>query len=252
MERLRGRTLTDEMLARGKLPEEEAVSLAVQALHGLAAVHAAGMIHRDVKPDNLFVCDSEGRQARIVKVLDLGVAKMIEGAGANPAPSPLMAATEADVSLGTPRFFSPEQASGSALDVRTDIYSMGLVLYALLAGRGPFDQLASVSEVLAAHIGVQPTPPSIQGDVRISPGVEAAILRAIAKGPADRFPSAASFAQALRTAEGSHASQPLTERGGATSVPAVAARAPTAHLVLIVTWMLLVGCLVVLVRTACR
>jgi serine/threonine-protein kinase len=194
MERLEGRTLRAELAARGTIPATEAIDLAVQALAGLEAVHRAGLVHRDVKLDNLFLCDAPPGGARVVKILDLGVAKLLAGA----RPAPLAVPTAEGVSLGTPRFFSPEQATGAPLDARADIYAMGLVLYALVTGRAPFAHHHAVDALLRAHAEETPEPPSRRAPAPLPAGREAAILKALAKRPPDRFPSAAAFAEALR------------------------------------------------------
>lgn len=195
MERLRGRTLRAELHERGPLPAAEAAELAAQALDGLAAVHAAGLCHRDLKPENIFICDAAPGKPRIVKLLDLGVAKVLDTVA---GPAPPIVPTAEDVSMGTPRFFSPEQATGRPVDPRSDVYAMGVVLYTLVAGSGPFDHLHEVDEVLTAHAETPPERPSHAAPAPIAPGLEAAILRAMAKRPRDRFPSAAAFAAALR------------------------------------------------------
>jgi serine/threonine-protein kinase len=164
--------------------------------------------------------------------------------------------TEEDVSLGTPRFFSPEQASGLPLDPRTDVYSMGLVLYALVAGRGPFDHLRTVSSVLSAHINLVPPPPSELAGVRISPDLEAVILTAVAKNPDDRYPSAATFGQALRTVarRGRRSTigraSPSPTPTPATARASLAAR--SAGALAMVGWMMLATTVVVLLRVALR
>jgi serine/threonine-protein kinase len=195
MERLCGRTLLAELRDRGPLPAAEAVALAAQALDGLAAVHAAGLCHRDLKPENIFLCDAVPGRERVVKLLDLGVAKVLDAAG---GPAPLAIPTAEDVSMGTPRFFSPEQATGKPVDARSDVYAMGVVLYTMVTGAGPFDHLHEVDEILTAHAETSPERPSHAAPAPIAPALEAAILRAMAKRPKDRFPSAAAFAAALR------------------------------------------------------
>jgi serine/threonine-protein kinase len=192
MERLWGRTLREELAARRTLPPGEAIALVIQALEGLAAVHGAGLLHRDLKLDNIFVCDAAPGLPRAVKLLDFGVAKVIHPGG----PAPLAVPTDEGVSMGTPRFFSPEQAAGERLDARSDVYSMGMVLYALVAGRGPFDHLSDLAAILDAHMEAQPDVPSRWAPVPIP--LEAVILRALAKRPEHRWQSAAAFAAALR------------------------------------------------------
>lgn len=195
LERLAGRTLREELDARGKLPAAEAIDLAAQALDGLEAVHRAGMIHRDIKPENVFVCDALLGLGRVVKLLDLGVAKLVEAGG---WPIPLAVPTEHGIALGTPRFFSPEQATGAPVDGRSDVYAMGVVLYAMLTGRTPFERHTTVASLLHAHASELPIPPSRLLRDPIPPDLDTAILRSLAKRPSDRFPSAAAFALELR------------------------------------------------------
>lgn len=202
MEHLVGRTLRDELKERGRLPPAEAIDLVRQALAGLGAAHAVGLVHRDVKLDNLFVCDPVGG-VRTLKVLDFGIAKVLPKASAPSTPAPLAFPTEEGVALGTPRFFAPEQARGISVDARTDVYSAGLVLYALLAGRGPFDHVHALYDLALAQVEEVPEPPSVHAGVPLPPALERTVLRAIAKHPDDRFPSAAMFsAELARVAAG--------------------------------------------------
>ncbi len=196
MEELIGRTLRAEIKQRGPLPALEAIDLARQALAGLDAAHAVGIVHRDVKLDNLFVCGAPGGP-RTLKVLDFGIAKVLPTARSDASPAPLAYPTEEGVALGTPRYFAPEQARGVAVDARTDLYSTGLVLYALLAGRGPFDHLHAIYELALAQAEEVPELPSVVAGVAVPPAVESLVMRAIAKRPEDRFQSAAEFSTEL-------------------------------------------------------
>ena len=197
MERLHGCTVDEERRMRGALPLDEAIDIVRQTLAGLAAVHEAGIIHRDIKSANLFLCDPDASGRRVVKVLDLGIAKVLSSAPAGRAPQPLRFPTAEGAAVGTPRCLSPEQACGGPVDARTDIYAVGVLLYTLLAGRGPFDHLRSALELLDAHVNVVPVPPSVHAVQAIPANIEAAIMRALAKRPDDRFPSAARFADEL-------------------------------------------------------
>jgi serine/threonine-protein kinase len=200
MERLRGRTLGEELAARGALPAAEAIEIARQALAGLGAAHEAGLVHRDVTLANLVLCDPRpGGAGRVVKVLDFGLAKVVSSAGGR-APRPLSASTEEGVTMGTPRFFSPEQAAGSRVDARTDVYAMGIVLYTMVAGRGPFADLVAVDELLDAHRTMTPPKPSIHAPAPLPEGLDEIIAQAMAKRPDERFADAASFARALEHA----------------------------------------------------
>ena len=197
MERLRGRTLREELEIRGALPAAEAIDLARQALAGLGAAHEAGIVHRDVTLANLFLCDPRpGAAGRVLKVLDFGFAKVVSSAFGR-APRPLAASTEEGLILGTPRFLSPEQAAGDRVDARTDIYAMGIVLYTMVAGRGPFADLVTVEDLLEAHLTRTPPSPSIHAPSPLPEGLDEVIARAMAKRPEDRFADAESFAGAL-------------------------------------------------------
>jgi dienelactone hydrolase len=153
MECLEGESLR-ERLARGPLPLPEAMRIAVGMARGLAAAHAAGIVHRDVKPANVMVTTS-GR----VKVLDFGLAKLVQPEP-GPAPSELAtveAVTAHGVRLGTPAYMSPEQVEGRAVSARTDVFSFGAVLYELLTGRRPFDGGREAS-LLSAILRDTPAP----------------------------------------------------------------------------------------------
>jgi eukaryotic-like serine/threonine-protein kinase len=187
---LRGRDLRDELACRGALPAPAAAALVAQALDGLSAAHAAGFVHRDVKLENLFLED-----CGTLKVLDFGVAKVLHG-GAD-------GHTDPGGAPGTPRTMAPEQCAGDPADARTDVYAAGLALYELIAGRGPFDELRGSSHALRfAHCERRPVAPSVLAPRPVPPGIEAVILRALAKSPACRFQSAAQMAAALRAALG--------------------------------------------------
>jgi serine/threonine-protein kinase len=210
MERLYGRTLREELDARGALPPLEVIDLGRQLLAGLAAAHGAGLVHRDVKLDNVFLCDPEGsintntnvsldRKSRpSLKLLDFGLAKVV-GAGQRPL-APLVIPTDEGVMLGTPRFFSPEQALGRPVDARADIYSTGALLYAMVAGRAPFDHYTALYELAQAHAAEPPEPPSRYAKQPIPPELERVILKALEKRPEDRFQTAAELADALALA----------------------------------------------------
>jgi eukaryotic-like serine/threonine-protein kinase len=194
LERLYGRTVAEELSARGALPVEEAVDVARQTLAGLAVVHDAGIVHRDIKAANLFLCPREGG-GRLVKILDFGVAKVV--ASSSDGPRPLVFPTEEGTAVGSPRCFSPEQARGQPVDARTDVYAVGLLLYTLLTGRGPFDDVSGVLALINAHVARIPEPPSARARQPIPPELDAAVMRALSKAKDDRFPSARDFAAAL-------------------------------------------------------
>ncbi len=182
---LRGRDLRDELLLRGPMPAARAAELCAAALDGLAAAHARGLVHRDIKLENLFL-----EESGTLRVLDFGVAKIAFEGGR----------TETGSSPGTPRTMAPEQCEGVVVDARADLYAMGLVLYELCTGRGPFDELRGNEHALRfAHCERRPPAPSQLAPGAIPAALDAIILRALAKSPADRFQSAIEMAAALRS-----------------------------------------------------
>ncbi|MGK3999497.1 serine/threonine-protein kinase [Sorangium sp. So ce1024] len=189
MELLEGRDLRTELARLGVVAVPTALGLVLQALSALSLAHAAGIVHRDLKLENLFLCDDG-----TLKVLDFGVAKLLH-AGAS--------LTDPDALIGTPRTMAPEQCAALPIDPRADIYAMGLVLYELVAGRGPFDELRGRRDALRhAHVAREPPPPSRLAPQPIPPAVERLILRAIAKAPEHRFQTAADMEAAVRRLHG--------------------------------------------------
>jgi len=197
MELLQGRSLGDELRERGALVAAEAIDMVCQALAGLGAVHAAGVVHRDIKPDNLFLCDRED-DVRCVKVLDFGIAKIVD-AGRDPrTPLPLMQPTAEGMTVGTPRYASPEQSRAERdIDARSDLYSLGWVLYRMLTGREPFADRTSQNELWRAHENETPQPPSAVAVHPVPRELDEIVMRAIAKRREHRFPSAEAFRAAL-------------------------------------------------------
>jgi eukaryotic-like serine/threonine-protein kinase len=172
MELIEGRTLAEVLRARGALEPAEAIRIADRVADGLAAAHRVGLIHRDVKPGNIMLTPDRG-----VKVMDFGIAR---AAGPD--------AVQTAVIMGTAAYVSPEQASGSAVDARSDLYSLGVVLYEMLTGRQPFIGDNPVA-VAAMHVTERPDPPSAHR-AGLPPGVDAVTERLMAKDPADRYASA--------------------------------------------------------------
>jgi eukaryotic-like serine/threonine-protein kinase len=207
MEHSEGRNLRVVMDERGPMEAEEAAALIVPVLSALAYAHENGLVHRDIKPANILVGDD-----RRVQVTDFGIAK---AAFANTD------LTTTGKALGTVRYLSPEQVQGSEVDGRSDLYSVGLVLYELLTGRVPF--LAESDMAIALmRLNQDPHPPrAFRGG--IPRDVEAVVLRAMARRPDDRFQSAESMKAALERATGStdlSGTQPFSisrTRGMATS-----------------------------------
>lgn len=225
MERLIGNTLGVELRRRGPLPFEEAISYVCQALSGLGVAHAAGVVHRDIKLDNLFLhepLEGEARVAgepRIVKVLDFGVAKVLEAAQNRGIAPPSLPTTEGAV-VGTPRYLSPEQARGEPIDHRSDLYAIGMVLYILLTGRGPWEGYRSLGELVRALTDVEPQPPSAYAPSRLPQQLDRVVLKALAKRPEDRYQSAHEFFAALRSVL-----ERRDSNGGRSVAPAIAEQA---------------------------
>lgn len=192
MEYLEGQDLKTLLRHEGALAWPRAREIALQICAALGAAHAQGVVHRDLKPDNVFVV-RQG-DAEVVKVLDFGIAKSITSDDPQET-------TQTGVLLGTPEYMSPEQAQDLPLDARSDIYAAGVILYRMVTGRVPFQAKAFMT-VLARHIQEPPLPPSQVDPTRpVSPGQERVILRCLAKRPEDRYQSAAELATALRAAE---------------------------------------------------
>lgn len=210
MEHVQARTLADEVRLRGALPFGEVTDLAQQLLAGLAAAHAVGVVHRDVKPANvLYAAPSAG--LRRVVLVDFGLVKQLTPI------APLSAPTLDGATLGTPGYLAPEQALGRKVDARTDLYAVGAVLYRLITGRGPFEHHATLRAVMEAHLYEPPVPPSHH--VPGLPAVlDAVLLRAMSKRPENRFESADAMALALRrvvpsaSRVGRHADAPVVTR----------------------------------------
>jgi len=196
MELLHGATLRQVLDGRGPLKPSVAISLMIQVLTGLSAAHRLGIIHRDVKLDNLFLCQRTPDRGPIVKVLDFGIAKVLQSAGL-PFPGPQYATEEGNL-VGTPRYVSPEQIRFEPVDARTDVYSVGIMLYMLLVGQGPFPRAKSMLALLNAHLLEVPRPPSLAAEQHIPPDLDRAVLKALAKQPALRFQSAELFAEELQ------------------------------------------------------
>jgi eukaryotic-like serine/threonine-protein kinase len=180
MEYVEGVTLADLLRERGRLPATEAVGLAVQACHGLAHAHAAGLVHRDVKPQNLLL-----RPDGTLKVADFGIARAAE----------TTALTQAGTVLGTAAYLSPEQAAGEEVTSAADVYALGAVLYELLTGRPPYE-LDSLADLAAKQAEGSITPVSELAQ-EVPRHVEDAVMRSLARNPAYRPASAEALASEL-------------------------------------------------------
>ena len=189
MSLLEGRSLRDELKARGKLPLAEAWAIAREVAEALGAAHAAGIVHRDLKPDNVFIerfsGERRGAKAR-VRLLDFGIAKVQQTAGQDVGESP-MKLTGTGVPIGTPAYMAPEQWWCAGIDDKTDQYAFGVMLFELCAGRLPFDSQQFV-ELVQSH--VQSAPPTLaEVGVDVAPPIEAFVQRLLAKSGGERFAS---------------------------------------------------------------
>jgi eukaryotic-like serine/threonine-protein kinase len=190
---VRGESLRHRLKESGKLPVKDAVRILIEVADALAFAHRKGIVHRDIKPENILL--EEGHAV----LADFGVARAIFAArtasavdGAN--------LTGTGMSVGTPTYMSPEQAAGeSNVDARADIYALGIVGYEMLAGQHPFGGSSSVQSMIVAHL-TQPAPPVTKLRADTPPAVNAAIARALAKLPDERFRTAEEFRDALEAA----------------------------------------------------
>jgi serine/threonine protein kinase len=186
MELLRGRDLEAELGNRGALPLREAVDWVLQACAAVAEAHAAGIVHRDLKPSNLFLSDERG--TRVLKVLDFGISKIACEDRSD-------ALTSAGLTVGTPLYMSPEQVRCSRdVDARTDVWSLGVILYELVAGVPPF--MGNTTAAIAAIVA-DATPSLREARPDVPAGLEQAVATALAKSAVHRFPSVEAFGAAL-------------------------------------------------------
>ncbi len=180
MEYVQGETLWAHLERRGPLDLESGFLLFHQALDGIQHAHEAGVVHRDIKPSNLML-----ETGGLVKWIDFGIAR-VEGGERM---------TRGGGLVGTPEYMAPEQVRGEPGTVRSDVYSLGIVLYRMLTGKLPFTGEGEF-DVMRAHVEAPPSPPSEHG-VEIDERLEETLLRALAKDPEERFESALAFQQAL-------------------------------------------------------
>lgn len=187
LERLFGETLARFFTLHAPMPGIVARELFVQLLSGMHAAHGAGIIHRDLKPKNVFLVDRIGC-APLVKIVDFGLAR---GSAQHPLPT----LTKKGFAVGTPRYMSPEQLSAESIDHRSDLWSVGVMLYEALTGTHPFDG-ETVADITANTLRTNPRPVSSIRP-KLDARVDALIARALAKKPDDRFPDALSMQREL-------------------------------------------------------
>jgi len=229
MELLRGENLRDVLKRTPQLSQARVAYIAMQVLSALEAAHRANVVHRDIKPDNIFL-ERTSVQADIVKVLDFGVAKLIGGDGEAESGNKL---TRQGFVVGTLAYMAPEQATGEGVDGRSDLYALGACMYVALAGRKPFEG-PSTTELLRAMLSSPPVPlTAIRQD--LDDALWQIVARALAKNKEDRFASAAEMARALArfarptTLEVVPSTQPgVAADSGPVSTQPTAARTPLA------------------------
>ena len=181
---VRGESLRDRLRREGQLPVEVAVDLTRQVALALDYAHREGVVHRDLKPENILLSDGQAL------VADFGIAKALSAAGDAQL-------TETGMAVGTPAYMSPEQSVGGQVDARSDVYALGCVVYEMLAGEPPFT--GATPQALIAKRMLEPIPHVRTVRETVSVSMEQALLRALAKTPADRFATAGEFVRALST-----------------------------------------------------
>ncbi|HXU73932.1 MAG TPA: serine/threonine-protein kinase [Polyangia bacterium] len=201
MEYVDGPTLHQVIHKEGKLSPRRAADIGARLAWGLHAAHKAGVIHRDLKPSNILLQPDE-ETGEVPKIIDFGLAKLAAAPGA-----PL---TRAGQIVGTPQYMAPEQIARKEVDARTDVYALGSVIYAMLCGRPPFTDNNDDVQLLYKQVH-EPVEPVRAHAPHVAPELEAVVMRALAKAPADRYESAAELARALVPSVEKRAPRPPSE-----------------------------------------
>ena len=189
MEALEGEALGTRLEREKRIPWLESLEIVRGVLAGLRHAHDRGVVHRDIKPDNIFLAVKDGD--RIVKILDFGIAKLVAGEANDPA------STRTGLTVGTPAYLSPEQAVGGAITPASDLYSTSVVLYEMLTGRPPFEDTDPLA-MLTAHVSRDvPTFAEAAPDLVVPPGLEAVIQHGLTKVSSERIQSATEYMEAL-------------------------------------------------------
>jgi eukaryotic-like serine/threonine-protein kinase len=195
MERLDGETLSQLLYRERRLHPPQALAIAAGMLDGLHAAHQIGVVHRDVKPPNIFLVGPT-----TVKILDFGIAKIRDAKDV---------ITARGIAVGTPRYMSPEQAQGTAVDARSDIYATGLILFEMVSGVGPFDDARDNNDLLLAHLGRKA--PLLSSISVVAPELDAIVASMLAKDPRERPADARLVADTLRALTLRYAAHPITD-----------------------------------------
>ena len=212
MEFVEGEPLTELIRREGALPVARAADICIQVAAALQAAHDLGIVHRDLKPDNIMLArDRDGADA--VKVVDFGLAKAVGGSGGGGNQK----VTRTGLVIGTPEFMSPEQLSGDKLDGRSDVYSLGLVMFNMLTGTLPFPA-DSVQEAMVKRLTDEPAELlEVRPDLHFPAGLQEVLDTALARRPVDRYQSAAKFAHDLESVVG------LSRTGAGSALPSTLA-----------------------------
>ena len=201
MEYVQGLNLADELEKHGPMDPSRAEKIMAQICGSLEEAHARGIVHRDLKPDNVVLTERAGKKD-FVKLLDFGIAKR---GGEEDKNEPKL--TQAGMVLGTPPYMSPEQFTGKPIDARSDIYSLGVMAYEMVAGKLPF-KAETAWEWATQHMTVQPIAiESTEAGSHVPEKMRAAIKKALAKSPDDRWPTVAAFMEAFTLGAAEHAAQ---------------------------------------------
>jgi serine/threonine protein kinase len=190
---LQGRDLSDHLKRVGKLDVATVLTLSRQLCQGLAAAHASGLIHRDLKPQNIFLLGDFTKPLVTtpdLKILDFGLSRFLDTVGAE-------SLTKTGYIMGTPAYMAPEQARGARVDQRVDVYGVGAILYTALTGRPPFEGDTPQATVLAVLNSEAPRPRSVEPS--IPPEIELVLERAMSREPEDRYPNVLALEEALQT-----------------------------------------------------
>ncbi|MZE54449.1 protein kinase [Streptomyces sp. SID5770] len=198
-----GAVLASDVRQYGAMPADKALKVTADVLAALDVSHEMGLVHRDIKPGNVMTT-----KRGVVKVMDFGIARAMQ--------SGVTSMTQTGMVVGTPQYLSPEQALGRAVDARSDLYSVGIMLFQLLTGRLPFDADSPLA-IAYAHVQEEPVAPS-SVNRSVTPAMDALVARALRKNPNERFPSAAAMRdECLRVLSAGQTGAPVIVAGGPVS-----------------------------------